>query len=173
MRTRRWYDPEPGLVAAAVLAVALVIRLTPKSPVSDFWTGECSRVIDGSTIVVLHDGREETVRLHGIDCPEPSEPLGSQVTQFVSEQVLGRRVVVTPVGADALRSSAARVHTPEGRYVNFEIVRAGLARWSQADAPDDVSLKEAEQQAQAAEEVVWVVERLAGDRRDIPLGTDE
>lgn len=101
-------------------------------------------VVDGDTIDVIVDGREERVRLTGIDTPEvaheasgdrpasPGECFGEEATTFV-EQLLP---VGTPirlerdvVGRDDYGRVLAYVYrADDGIFVNYEIVRQGYAQ---------------------------------------------
>jgi micrococcal nuclease len=57
-----------------------------------------TRVIDGDTIVVRLDGREEDVRLIGVDTPETVKPgtpvqcFGERASHFTKRRLTGRRV---------------------------------------------------------------------------------
>src|SRR5438445_35210 len=73
------------------LVVALVF--IPCLAFADF-TGRVVGVADGDTITVLHDGRGEKIRLHGIDCPEKRQAFGSKSKQFTSEHAFGKDVTV-------------------------------------------------------------------------------
>ena len=42
------------------------------------WPGKVINVADGDTLTVLHDGKEEKIRLHGIDCPEGDQAFGDK-----------------------------------------------------------------------------------------------
>jgi micrococcal nuclease len=97
---------------------------------------EVSRVVDGDTIEVrLPDGSEEDVRYIGIDAPEsavPEEPVqcGGPKAATVNERLVGGRRVT--LGFDAERRDQygrllAYVYR-DGRMVNAELVRRGLAR---------------------------------------------
>src|SRR5690554_2826483 len=46
---------------------------------------------DGDTFVLLIDGKEETVRLEHIDCPEKRQPFGTKAKQFASDLCFGDR----------------------------------------------------------------------------------
>ena len=101
-------------------------------------------VVDGDTIDVVVDGREERVRLTGIDTPEVArdasgdrpatvcECFGDEATAFV-ERLLP---VGTPirlerdvVGRDDYGRLLAYVYRAEdGIFVNYEIVRQGYAQ---------------------------------------------
>ncbi len=47
-------------------------------------------VSDGDTITVLHSGKPERIRLHGIDCPEKRQAFGNRAKQFTSTLSLPR-----------------------------------------------------------------------------------
>ena len=97
-------------------------------------------IVDGDTIDVLIDGREERVRLTGIDTPErersdtgtPAECFAAESTSFTESLV----PVGTPVrlerdivGRDDYGRLLAYVYrADDGIFVNYEIVRHGYAQ---------------------------------------------
>ena len=97
-------------------------------------------VIDGDTVDVLVDGKEERIRLTGIDTPEkarrdtgaPAQCFGDEATAF-TESLLP---VGTPVrlerdivGRDDYGRILAYVYrASDGIFVNYEIVRQGYAQ---------------------------------------------
>lgn len=52
------------------LLISLIILVSFTSGANADFTGEVVGIIDGDIIEVLHDGKSERVRLHGIDAPE-------------------------------------------------------------------------------------------------------
>ena len=52
------------------------------------------RVIDGDTFVVVYDGEPTSVRLAGIDAPEPREPGGAASTAALKAMIRGRQVTL-------------------------------------------------------------------------------
>jgi micrococcal nuclease len=106
------------------------------------------RVIDGDTVVLRTDGREETVRLIGIDTPEVRESeklerdvrrqgrdratiqaMGARATKYTQERVLARSVFVERDVRlrDRYGRSLAYLWLADGRLLNAEIVREGYA----------------------------------------------
>jgi micrococcal nuclease len=97
-------------------------------------------VVDGDTIDVIVDGREERIRFTGIDTPEkarrdtgaPAECFGDEATAY-TESLLP---VGTPVrlerdvvGRDDYGRILAYVYrVDDGIFVNYEIVRQGYAQ---------------------------------------------
>jgi micrococcal nuclease len=94
-----------------------------------------SRVVDGDTVEVQLDGREEDVRYIGVDTPETVKPdtpvqcFGPQASAFNHGLVEHRRVrlVFGEERRDAYGRMLAYVYLGE-RFVNAELVRRGLAR---------------------------------------------
>ncbi len=60
-------------MAGPVLAILLLL---PSLTYADF-TGRVVGVSDGDTITVLHNGKGERFRLHGVDCPGKRQALGA------------------------------------------------------------------------------------------------
>ena len=101
-------------------------------------TARVVRVVDGDTIRVVQDGREEPIRYIGVDTPEtvkPGEPVqcfGQQASTFNKRLVEGRRVRLR-IGRerrDRYGRLLAYVYVvDEGkRFVNAELLRRGYAR---------------------------------------------
>jgi micrococcal nuclease len=106
------------------LALALILLLLPS--LSWAWSGRVVGVIDGDRITVLHDGKEEVIRLWGIDCPEKGQDFGTKAKQATSRLVFGRIVEVEPVNVDRHGRTVAIV-TVGRTVVNEELIRQGLA----------------------------------------------
>jgi micrococcal nuclease len=106
------------------------------------------RVVDGDTVVVRSEGREETVRLIGIDTPEAHESeklerdsrrqgrdraaiqaMGARATKFTQAHVLARGVFVERDVRlrDRYGRSLAYLWLADGRLFNAELVREGYA----------------------------------------------
>jgi micrococcal nuclease len=98
-------------------------------------TVDVTRVVDGDTIEVDLDGREEDVRYIGVDTPETVKPdtpvqcFGPQASAFNHGLVEGRRVrlVFGEERRDVYGRLLAYVYLGD-RFVNAELVRRGLAR---------------------------------------------
>jgi micrococcal nuclease len=94
-----------------------------------------TRVVDGDTVEVWLDGREEDVRYIGIDTPETVKPgapvdcFGPQASAFNHRLVEGRRVrlVFDTERRDQYGRLLAYVYLGD-RFVNAELIRRGLAR---------------------------------------------
>jgi micrococcal nuclease len=94
-----------------------------------------SRVVDGDTVEVQLDGEEDDVRYIGVDTPETVKPdtpvqcFGPQASSFNHRLVEHRRVrlVFGVERRDVYGRLLAYVYL-DGRFVNAELVRHGLAR---------------------------------------------
>jgi micrococcal nuclease len=132
-----------GRGSALLILLAVVVLLRPWESLADLWedtpppTAEAfvSRVVDGDTVEVQLDGREEDVRYIGVDTPEtvkPEEPVqcfGPQASDFnhrlVEQQQV--RLVFDRERRDVYGRLLAYVYLGD-RFVNAELVRRGLAR---------------------------------------------
>ncbi|MCX6343963.1 MAG: thermonuclease family protein [Armatimonadetes bacterium] len=124
---------------------------SPKGSIS----GKCVAVSDGDTIRVLYANSEVKVRLFGIDCPEKKQAFGSAAKKFTSEMVFGEDVNVDVRDTDRYGRSVGWVTTSDGRALNEELVRAGMAWWYSEYAPYETQLASLEKQARAARRGLW------------------
>jgi len=80
-------------------------------------TAVVDKVVDGDTIVVVIDGRTETVRLLGIDTPEkaggprPAECFGAQASAFAEE--------LLPIGTTVLLSRDEQTRDQYSRLLAY------------------------------------------------------
>lgn len=92
------------------------------------WQGKVVNVTDGDTITVLTDAKQQVkIRLYGIDTPEHRQSFGSRATQFVRGQAALKMVDIDVRDTDRYGRTVAVVTLPDGRNLNEEIIRAGLA----------------------------------------------
>src|SRR3989449_10655715 len=96
------------------LSAVLIVVLLPAVAFADF-SGRVVGVSDGDTIKVMHNGKAEKIRLHGIDCPEKAQPFGTKAKQFTSAMVFGKAVTVQVIDMDRYGRSVADVILPDGR----------------------------------------------------------
>ncbi len=71
--------------------------LTSQTLAADF-TGRVVGVSDGDTITVLHDGKGERIRLHGIDCPEKRQAFGLEFLTMQSDAQAHLRLLISALG---------------------------------------------------------------------------
>ena len=106
-------------------------------------------VSDGNTVTVLHNGKGERIRLHGIDYPVKRQAFGKRAKQFTSNLVFAKTVTVQVLDRDRYGRTVGVVLLPDGRSLNHELVRAGLA-WMYRRYTNDQSLTDLEQEARVA-----------------------
>ena len=121
---------------------------------ADF-TGRVVGISDGDTISVLHDGKAEKIRLNAIDCPEQRQAFGQRAKQFTSKLAFGKDVTIKTFGYDKYRRTIADVILADGRILNQELVKAGLAWWY-AKSSKDMMLKDLQEEARQAKRGLWV-----------------
>jgi len=90
------------------------------------WSGKVIGVIDGDRITVLHDGRQEQIRLWGIDCPAKAQDLANKAKQRTSSLVFGEVVELEFATVDPYGRTVALVRVGN-TLVNEELIRQGLA----------------------------------------------
>ena len=136
------------VLAAAVLAAKCGVG-TPH------FSGKMVAVLDGDTIDVMRDGRAQRIRLHGIDCPEKTQPFGTKAKHFASSLAYGAVVRVEERDTDRYGRTVGVVALPDGRILNQELARAGLAWWYREYAPGDRTLEALEREARENKRGLW------------------
>jgi len=144
------------LVAPLFLAV---IAITPIFAQEGEFSGKVMHVKDGDSIVVMHGDKEEEIRLNGIDCPEKNQPFGSEATQKTTELCSDKTVSVKTHGLDQYHRTIGDVFLPDGKELNYELVRTGYAWWYRKYAPGNKELESLEQSARDQHLGLWA-ERL-------------
>src|SRR2546422_4266822 len=124
-----------------LLSAVLIVVLLPAVATADF-SGRVVGISDGDTIKVMHNGAAEKIRLYGIDCPEKGQPFGTKAKQFTSQLVFGKEVTVKDYGLDnnRFKRTLGEIVLPDGRVVNEELLRAGLAWWYRKYVPNRLDL---------------------------------
>lgn len=112
-------------------------------------------VVDGDTFNISENGARTKVILYGVDCPEMGQDYGEQARQFTDQCIWHKTVTMEDRGKDSLGRTVAVVFLPDGTNLNEELVRRGLAWWSDKYAPEDVKLKQLHASAQAARIGLW------------------
>jgi micrococcal nuclease len=129
------------LLLLAALAAGLAATLARPAADGDFrLRGTVSYVVDGDTLhVELERGRDERVRLIGVDTPERGECRAAHATALARALADGRRVVLAGDPTQATRDVYGRllayVWLPGGRDLGFQLLARGLARVYVYDRP--------------------------------------
>lgn len=93
--------------------------------------GEVIAVISGDTMKVLWTGGIDMIRLADVDCPKKNQPYGEEAKMFTEDHTIARTVIVTIKGVDVFNRSIGEVFLENGKSLNQELVKNGLARWRQ------------------------------------------
>lgn len=121
---------------------------------ADF-SGKVVAVKDGDTLEVMKEGAAVRVRLYGIDCPEKGQAFGERAKQFASGLAFGKAVKVIEKNRDRYGRTVGEVILEDGRSLNRELVRAGLAWWYRQYAKKDAELEALEREAREAKAGLW------------------
>src|SRR5262245_38684438 len=135
---------------------ALLFSLLVSPAGAGDYTGRVVGVSDGDTLTVLRDGRTQVkIRLHGIDAPESKQDFGTQAKKLTSELSFGQVVTVRPHDRDRYGRTVADVVLSDGRLLNHELVRQGLAWHYVQYARNEGTLSKLEAEARAAKRGLW------------------
>ena len=78
------------------------------------------------------------------------QPFGTRSKQFTGDLAFGQVVTVKVRDIDRYKRTVAEIILPDGRNLNQEIVRAGLAWWYERYACREVVLQDLEREARDA-----------------------
>jgi len=152
--------PRPTLLALLLIPGAIAAGQTP--PPAEF-TAKVVGISDGDTLTVLRDRSPIKIRLHGIDAPETGQDFGNRAKQGASALAFGKTVTVRPRDTDRYGRTVAEVILPDGRSLNRELVREGLALWHRRYAPADAELERLETAFSGPGGTTWVVTGSNGE----------
>lgn len=138
-----------------ILLSLLILALNPAFA----WQGKVLKVTDGNTIIVNHDGKEEKIRLYGIDAPEAEQSFGSCATQFAGELVFDKTVEIETIDKDSYGHTVGLVRYDDNeKCLNEEIIRSGFA-WvykDNCDKPECKAWLQLESVARSLKIGLWV-----------------
>ncbi len=109
------------------LALVVLIQAPTAVWAADDFSGKVVGISDGDTITVLRDRTPVKIRLSGIDCPETGQDFGRRAKSLTSGLAFGKVVTVHTRGKDRYGRTVADVILPDGRILNHELVRRGVA----------------------------------------------
>lgn len=125
------------------------------------------RIIDGDTIVVSINDKNETVRLLGIDTPEvvdPRKPIqcfGREASNKVKEILTGKNIRLesdtTQADRDKYKRLLRYIYLPDGANVNLLLINEGYAHEYTYDNPYryQQEFRQAEKEARDAKKGLW------------------
>ena len=125
------------------------------------------RVVDGDTIVIKKDGKNQTVRLIGINTPEsvdprrPVECFAVEASNYAKQLLTGKKVTLetdpTQDTYDRYQRLLAYVYLESGEHINLTMIQKGYAYEYTYNEPYiyQSAFKEAQQQAQHEQRGLW------------------
>ncbi len=139
------------------LTLGLVSLACPFSPLPQVRTLEVEVVgiSDGDSLRILLDGEAQPLRLAGIDCPERGQPFGDKARQGTASMAHGRKVQITITDRDRYGRAVGSVLLPDGKELNAELLRLGLAWWYRSFAPERRDYQRLEKEARKARRGLW------------------
>ena len=117
------------------------------------------QVNSGDIIKVTDSNRTIIVRLAGIDAPEPGQPFNHRARTHLTDLILHRTVFIFEYEKGLKDSLVGEVFL-EGRSINIEMLRAGLAEVFRGVPPKKLDLilyLMIEQDARKAKRGMWVL----------------
>jgi endonuclease YncB( thermonuclease family) len=123
---------------------------------ADVFSVRVTKVIDGDSLEVSHQGKKLRVRLWGIDTPEWRQEFSHKAKAFTRDRVQGRRVELQPKDRDKYGRLVAVVKVG-GSTLNEELLREGLA-WVHiyyCKEPICQSWRQLEKEARTARRGLW------------------
>lgn len=116
--------------------------------------GTVVHVGDGDTIrILLEDGREQKVRLWGIDAPESDQPHGNESRKVLANLVAGKAVVVKHRNKYHQKRLIGAVYI-DGVDIQLEMVREGAA-WHAGRYRKSLQQEEVQCEARTESRGLW------------------
>jgi len=113
------------------------------------------RVLSAPLTVLSAKKTQVKIRLAGIDAPESGQDFGKKAKQAVSELAFGKIVIIVRRDKDRYGRTVADVWLQDGRSLNREMVRNGMAWWYRKYAVNDLALARLEADARQAKRGLW------------------
>jgi micrococcal nuclease len=143
-----------NILTVLALAVASSL-LVGQSALAERYKVRVLTVYDGDTLLVDHGGKREKIILYGVDCPESAQDFGPQAKQFTEACCSHKDLVIDFKGRDKFNRLVAEIYLSDGADLNHELVKRGLAWWSDKFAAGDTVLQTLQTEAKAASAGLW------------------
>lgn len=141
--------PQQTRAAAQPVSITQPPASTPATSVA-WW--RCIGVTDGDTFTCLDTmGKQQKVRIAGIDAPELSQPYGRNARDILAELIFGKSIAVVATGSTADGFVICNVSV-NGKDIGREMVGMGLA-WTQPEVASPL-IKD-QQDAQSVKRGLW------------------
>ncbi len=138
----------------AIFTLARPLAEIPKPHPIVIFSAKVVGVKDGDTFKLLSNGKEVTLRLSDVDCPEKRQPFGTAAKKFASDFCFGKTVQIrTTNKTDRYRRLIGEMYF-NGTCLNKELVRNGLA-WHYIKYSKDSNYHNLERAARILKVGVW------------------
>ncbi|WP_130858777.1 thermonuclease family protein [Gracilibacillus phocaeensis] len=137
-------------------------------------TATVNRVVDGDTVHIQYNGKDETVRLLLVDTPEtkhpqlPVQPFGTEASDFAKQTLTGKEVKVEFDGPKRDKYDRMLAYLwVDGKNFNQLLLENGLARYAYVYDPPynhQEEMEEAEAKAKEAEIGIWSIDGYVTDK---------
>ncbi len=148
------------------LTTTLTILITVNAGIvnaKDFLNGVIVKVADGDTATILTANEKYfEIRFYGIDTPEtknpkygwPAQPFSKEAKAFTKKMIAGKIVSIRLKGDVTYGRLVGEIFI-DGRSVNRELVRAGLAWWNKPYAKNDLDIARLAKKARKKKNGLW------------------
>ncbi|GAB2532124.1 thermonuclease family protein [Gracilibacillus alcaliphilus] len=137
-------------------------------------TAQVERIVDGDTLRITYNGKEETLRLLLVDTPEtkhpsmPVQPFGPEASEYAVEMLAGKEIGLEFDGPERDKYDRLLAYIwVDGENFNQLLLENGLARYAYVYDPPYIHEEEMEQAEQAAREAgigIWSLDGYVTDR---------
>ncbi|MDQ7826207.1 MAG: ankyrin repeat domain-containing protein [Candidatus Eremiobacteraeota bacterium] len=118
------------------------------------FTGRCKEIINGSTLTVIHNGMEVTLRLYGAECPKQGQNFHNEAKEFTSNLILNKEISIQVMEVDHDRNSYAVVKIGN-KDVGCELLKSGLAWYKHRYSTAKDEYMTAERDAKKKKAAIW------------------
>ena len=138
--------------------LVLMLFLVPQAELKTV-NGEVIQIQDGDTLTVKTDrDKMHKVRLADIDAPEMGQPFGKPAKRLATDLALGKIVRVNYTTKDKYKRLIGKLFLPDGKLLNEEMIKSGLAWHYRVKNPHSSFLEKLEYKAWQKKLGLWIQE---------------
>ncbi len=105
------------------LLASLYVFLLFSTP-AHAWNSKVLKVLSGDLFTVKRKNQTLTIKLYGIECPQPKTALGRMSQNVTKAKIEGKTVKINPITKDVQNRIVAQV-TINGQSLNAFLIRSG------------------------------------------------
>jgi endonuclease YncB( thermonuclease family) len=140
--------PVQSPAAVTPAPVALIAGMTVdeimksiNAPILETYRGAITEAVTGAIVIINRNGLIQTVRLYGVDSPEPGQSYHQECRQFIMDRFLGDGMNISVVATDNQANPVVLVFNSNGESLNHLMVAYGMAWWDRLNAKKDALLR--------------------------------